>query len=147
MASHSPLPALGESQFLDFSLKRCPDDLYWLPVLLVRSLNNKVGSLNRNTYINRVQDGLVLLFHTQKKEVEGNEAILGPEVISGGVGLEPAFNRKKKIFHVAILRRKYLIMIFPPFLSTSVRLQNVLSYENKHEGVFFVKKAVKIGIF
>ena len=35
--------------------------------------------------------------------MEGNEAILGPEVISGGVGLEPAFNRKKKIFHVAIL--------------------------------------------
>ena len=63
-------------------------------------------------YNHRVQDGLVLLFHTQKKEVEGNEAILGPEVISGGVGLEPAFNRKKKIFHVAILRRKYLIMIF-----------------------------------
>ena len=102
-----------------------------------------------NTYIHnhRDRDGLVLLFHTQKKEVEGNEAILGPEVISGGVGLEPAFNRKKKIFHVAILRRKYLIMIFPPFLSISVRLQNVLSYENKHEGVFFVKKAVKIGIF
>ena len=104
--------------------------------MLVRSLNNKVGSLNRNTYINRVQDGLVLLFHTQKKEVEGNEAILGPEVISGGVGLEPAFNRKKKIFHVAILRRKYLIMIFPPFLSISVRLQNVLSYENNKKWYF-----------
>ena len=28
--------------------------------------------------------------------MEGNEAILGPEVISGGVGLEPAFNHKKK---------------------------------------------------
>ena len=75
--------------------------------------------------------------------MEGNEAILGPEVISGGVGLEPAFNRKKKIFHVAILRRKYLIMTFPPYLSISVRLQNVLSYENTYEGVFFVRKAVK----
>ena len=81
-------------------------------------------------YNHRVQDGLVLLFHTQKKEVEGNEAILGPEVISGGVGLEPAFNRKKKIFHVAILRKKYVIMTFPPYFLFLFRLQNVLSYEN-----------------
>ena len=106
-----------------------------------------VNLIGTHIYIHRVQDGLVLLFYTQKKEVEGNEAILGPEVISGGVGLEPAFNRKKKIFHVAILRRKYLIMTFPPYLSISVRLQNVLSYENTYKGAFFVRKAVKNGIF
>ena len=51
VASHSPLPALGESHFLDISLTSCPDNICWLLVLLVRSLNRKVGSLNRSTYI------------------------------------------------------------------------------------------------
>ena len=66
-------PFPGKSHFLDFSLTSCPDNICWLPVLLIRSLNNKVGSLNRNTYIHPQSPGWAGITFPHAKERSGRK--------------------------------------------------------------------------